>query len=275
MDPRDASGRNNATITEPSADDFSLPKRARKGTSSMEESNGTHIVRNEKRPASTADDETLEQTRLNAGGKRVKSTKDEDQPNGLFPSDPQKVNGKEKMGANVTFAPSPYLARKSRVGRRLNGANLPKLNGSPDENVANREPPSPARPIAGYKREREYAESDIESETGRASDAPPARKRGRDRDAKPRPSRLRESTTLDTKEKGSGESPPSDDFVPDPLCGGRRPGEEWESGGLKFKVGLDGRRLRKESVVEKRPKYQMVRMVFYRGSCASQLTPSS
>lgn len=256
MDPRDGADRNHAAFAEPSLDDYSLPKRARNGAWSVEESN---LSRSAKR---AADDETLEETRLKSGGKRVKPARNEDQPNGYFPREAQKVNGKEKTGANVTFAPSPFLGRKSRVGRRLNDASLPKLKGSQDENVANREPPSPALPVAGYKREREYAESDIGSEASRASDAPPARKRGRERGSKPRPSKLRESIGLDEKEEENDELRLGDDFIPDPLCGGRRLGEEWESGGLKFKVGLDGRRLRKETLVEKRAKYQMVRIAF-------------
>ena len=47
-------------------------------------------------------------------------------------------------------------------------------------------------------------------------------------------------------------------LVIDPLCGEQKPGEEWESGGLKFKVGPDGRRLQCRTGLGKRPKYHMV-----------------
>ncbi|KAI0053605.1 hypothetical protein FA95DRAFT_463916 [Auriscalpium vulgare] len=43
----------------------------------------------------------------------------------------------------------------------------------------------------------------------------------------------------------------------DPLCKGRRVGEEWEAFGVEFKVGPDGRRLRKVLVKEDRPKFSM------------------
>ena len=44
----------------------------------------------------------------------------------------------------------------------------------------------------------------------------------------------------------------------DPLCRGRRSGEEWEAHGVQFRVGPDGKRLRKVLVKEDRPKFSMV-----------------
>ncbi|KAI0068671.1 hypothetical protein BV25DRAFT_1986254 [Artomyces pyxidatus] len=46
-------------------------------------------------------------------------------------------------------------------------------------------------------------------------------------------------------------------FSHDPLCKGRRIGEEWESYGVQFKVGPNGQRLRKVLVKEDRPKFSM------------------
>ncbi|KAI9513357.1 hypothetical protein F5148DRAFT_1279066 [Russula earlei] len=43
----------------------------------------------------------------------------------------------------------------------------------------------------------------------------------------------------------------------DPLCRGRRIGEEWEAHGIKFRVGPDGNRLRRVLVKEDRPKFNM------------------
>ncbi|THH16925.1 hypothetical protein EW146_g3790 [Bondarzewia mesenterica] len=43
----------------------------------------------------------------------------------------------------------------------------------------------------------------------------------------------------------------------DPFCKGRRIGEEWEAHGAQFKVGLDGKRLRKVLVKTDRPKFPM------------------
>jgi len=44
----------------------------------------------------------------------------------------------------------------------------------------------------------------------------------------------------------------------DPLCGGRLIGEEWEAHAVQFKVGPDGKRLRRVLVKEDRPKFNMV-----------------
>ena len=48
-------------------------------------------------------------------------------------------------------------------------------------------------------------------------------------------------------------------YSTDPLCKGRRIGEEWETGGTKYKVGPNGDRLQQALVKRKRPKYKMVR----------------
>ena len=47
----------------------------------------------------------------------------------------------------------------------------------------------------------------------------------------------------------------------DPLCGGRRVGEEWESGGSKFKVGPNGQRLRETLIKQSRSRFPMVSQV--------------
>ena len=44
----------------------------------------------------------------------------------------------------------------------------------------------------------------------------------------------------------------------DPLCKGRRIGEEWESNGVKYKVGPNGQRLREALVKKSRSRYHMV-----------------
>ncbi|KAH9965892.1 hypothetical protein BC827DRAFT_1153339 [Russula dissimulans] len=43
----------------------------------------------------------------------------------------------------------------------------------------------------------------------------------------------------------------------DPLCRGRRVGEEWEAHGVRFRVGTDGKRRRRVLVKEDRPKFSM------------------
>jgi len=50
----------------------------------------------------------------------------------------------------------------------------------------------------------------------------------------------------------------------DPLCRGRHIGEEWEAHGVQFRVGSDGKRLRRVLVKEDRPKFNMVSLSFFR-----------
>lgn len=55
-----------------------------------------------------------------------------------------------------------------------------------------------------------------------------------------------------------------EDIVPlsnDPLCKGRRIGEEWEANGIRFKVGPNGQRLRQELVKKSRTRFPMVSRV--------------
>ena len=52
-------------------------------------------------------------------------------------------------------------------------------------------------------------------------------------------------------------------YSTDPLCKGRRVGEEWEIGGTKYKVGPNGDRLQQALVKRKRPKYKMVCVDFH------------
>lgn len=66
----------------------------------------------------------------------------------------------------------------------------------------------------------------------------------------------------------------------DPLCRGRRIGEEWEAHGVQFRVGPDGKRLRRVLVKEDRPKFNMVSLslsgISLRfSSTASLLTPNT
>lgn len=49
----------------------------------------------------------------------------------------------------------------------------------------------------------------------------------------------------------------------DPLCKGRRIGEEWESNGVAYKVGPNGQRLRQALVKKARSLFPMVRLPFF------------
>jgi len=49
----------------------------------------------------------------------------------------------------------------------------------------------------------------------------------------------------------------------DPLCKGKKIGEEWEVSGVRYKVGPNGDRLRLSLVKKERSKFIMVRSLFY------------
>lgn len=68
------------------------------------------------------------------------------------------------------------------------------------------------------------------------------------------------------RHKRGKRSPGGDEFLSDdgmvsndPLCKGRRIGEEWETNGVKFKVGPNGQRLRQALVKKSRSRFPMVR----------------
>lgn len=66
----------------------------------------------------------------------------------------------------------------------------------------------------------------------------------------------------------------------DPLCRGRRMGEEWEAHGVQYRVGPNGKRMRKVLVKEDRPKFNMVSLSLFRiphrfSSNVSLLTPNT
>lgn len=68
------------------------------------------------------------------------------------------------------------------------------------------------------------------------------------------------------RHKRGRRSPKEGDFLSDdgmvshdPLCKGRHIGEEWESNGVKYKVGPNGQRLRQALVKKSRSRFSMVR----------------
>ena len=93
----------------------------------------------------------------------------------------------------------------------------------------------------GQKRGRDFDQSDGESEDHHRTAGKAARRR------------QNESTASDGDVSMDGLQ-----FSKDPLCRGRRIGEEWEAHGAHFKVGTSGQRLRKVLVKTGRPKFPMV-----------------
>jgi len=75
-----------------------------------------------------------------------------------------------------------------------------------------------------------------------------------EQDTKPNDAEMREHEGIGKID----EEMDDEDVSSDPLCEGRRIGDEWVADGVKYKVGPDGMRLRETMLQEHRPKYKMV-----------------
>lgn len=103
-------------------------------------------------------------------------------------------------------------------------------------------------PSRGQKRDREAESAESEGEEG---DSETSRRRLQRRSKKKRGKKAASDD--------SGEISVEDPRVSrDPLCGGRRIGDEWEVDGVQYKVGGKGERLRLTLIKKARNKYHMV-----------------
>ncbi|EIN10957.1 hypothetical protein PUNSTDRAFT_133018 [Punctularia strigosozonata HHB-11173 SS5] len=91
----------------------------------------------------------------------------------------------------------------------------------------------------GQKRDRlaSDSDSDVDMHSNDGSEQGNLRKRGK-----------RSSTTASEKSFGNEQ-----DISNDPLCKGRKIGEEWTANGIRYKVGMNGQRLRHALVKKKQP----------------------
>lgn len=151
----------------------------------------------------------------------------------------------------------PELPQTQSRGRKRNRAAAASSFGADDEETAERRPGggrkrrmrksengSVAGSARGKKRERDAEDEDMASVAGSERSRRSRRKRG-----KRRAEDLEAEETVDDEDA---------DVSNDPLCGGKKFGEEWESHGVKYKVGPNGQRLRLELIKRIRTKYHMV-----------------
>ena len=175
----------------------------------------------------------------------------------LAPSSNGATHTDLKAKPTVTFAPTPRASSNA--------------SSSVPPQVPNRQLPSDASSAAGSAtrgQKREYdGQGDVNDGEGHGNagvsktndPGQPVRKRGREA-----PTGTRQASTKKSTSTVPSESEPQ--MAVDPLCVGHKPGDIWESGNMRFKVGQDGRRLRAGNVKERRPKYHMVRFVFLHSS---------
>lgn len=200
-------------------------------------------VRTSKRMADSGDDEDLESNLGNRHDKRRRKVSNRQ----TRPIE-QEVEDVE-MGDELSDMP---ISRRGKKRDRAEASSA--FGGDEDSFIDDQDDERPIRQRRrhrpslashrGQKRGRDDAPSDSESE---ADD-----RRGRGKASRQRQDHSGISDS-DISMDGSRTSQ-------DPLCKGRRVGEEWEAYGVQFKVGSDGRRLRKVLVKEDRPKFSMVRL---------------
>ncbi|KAI0307127.1 hypothetical protein B0F90DRAFT_1813930 [Multifurca ochricompacta] len=140
--------------------------------------------------------------------------------------------------------------RDSRSGKKRDRAEVDSSFEADDDLIYNDRDPDPALRRHRKRRQRKTTNALLGQKRSRdidmGADTDIGNSRGKGKAFRHRPD------TSDTD--------PSTEDMPmstDPLCKGRRLGEEWEVHGVQFKVGPDGRRLRKVLVKEDRPKFNM------------------
>lgn len=152
--------------------------------------------------------------------------------------------------------------KPSRVAKKRDRTEVESTFGA-DDDLSHNEDVDSAHSRHRKRRQRKSAHIFRGQKRGRDIDSP-----GVDTDygnprAKGRAFRRR-STTSDTDLSAEDAQ-----MSKDPLCKGRRIGEEWEAHGVQFRVGPDGQRLRKVLIKEDRLKFNMVSLVCVRVECVS------
>ena len=155
-----------------------------------------------------------------------------------------------KVKPTVKFAPTPRgsSSASSSVPPRATNGQLPGET-----------PTAAASAARGQKREYEVLDAGGGREDAsilHGNDSSQPAKRGREAVTNARQVSPKKTTSKVLLQARGNDEP---QVAVDPLCIGHRPGDIWESGNMRFKVGPDGRRLRAGNVKERRPKYHMVR----------------
>lgn len=191
------------------------------------------VVRGAKRTADADSDEGFESSRGDRRDKRArKNLKGRTIERGHMSAATVRGKKRDRAEADSTAAAHGHLdddddGQKRAVRRRL---------------VSNPKAAKKAGSTRGRKRGREVSSPDSDG-----SDSPSQRaarhKRGK---------RVIQAAG-ETTDEDVGE------VVVDPLCQGRAIGEEWQSGGIWYKVGPNGQRLRRANVRSRQPAFHMVR----------------
>jgi hypothetical protein len=156
-----------------------------------------------------------------------------------------------QKGDDVEMGTVPEV-RISRGGKKRDRTEMDSSFGADDDMPYN--DPDTDFALQHHRRRRQRKSSNVFRGQKRGRDVDPL---GVDTDSGDLRGRRR---ALRHRPDSSDTDPSIDDgqISRDPLCGGRLIGEEWEAHGVQFKVGPDGKRLRRVLVKEDRPKFNMV-----------------
>lgn len=198
-----------------------------------------------KRVASAEDDEVIEVSRDSKRGKRARKVSHEKQS--VAHEYAMDDDGMDTEEALDEFIPRGKKRDHAEVSSTLGGDDLladedgEKSHRHRKRRTVSHKKPAAAAAARGQKRSRDVDSVDSDGEESGRPVSKSARKRRSKRDS----------------DAGSVHG----DFSQDPLCKGRRIGEEWEINGVRYKVGLNGQRLRQELVKKSRSKFPMVSTV--------------
>ncbi|RDX55450.1 hypothetical protein OH76DRAFT_1551896 [Lentinus brumalis] len=183
-----------------------------------------------------------------------------------------------KRGSKRVASSEDDEGRPDRLDKRARKVSIDRSPQSVDDDMQEDEEDSGIA-VRGKKRDRTEAESTFGGDDSILDDDEKPRRRRRRRngsnkfvqDSSRGQKRARDSHSHDsddsdseltrrptTRKKRGRRS--QDEVAPlstDPLCKGRRIGEEWESNGIRFKVGPNGQRLRQELVKKSRSRFPM------------------
>jgi len=188
--------------------------------------------------ADTSDDSDLRSSQENRHDKRRRKVS------------ARHLKKRSQKGDDVEMGSIPEV-RISRGGKKRDRTEMDSSFGADDDMVYN--DPDTDFALQRHRKRRQRKSSNVFRGQKRGRDVDPL---GVDTDS----GDLRGRRALRHRPDSSDTDPSIDDeqISRDPLCGGRPIGEEWEAHGVQFKVGPDGKRLRRVLVKEDRPKFNMV-----------------
>ena len=215
------------------------------GPDSGVEMDSAPVTRKSKRTADSSDDSDLRSSQENRHDKRRRKASNRRLKNHVRRDDDDEM---EVDGLDV---------KTSRGAKKRDRTEVESTFG-PDDDMTHNEDVDSALSRHRKRRQRKSGHIFRGQKRGRDLDSP-----GMDTDygnprGKGRAFRRR-SATSDTDLSVEGVQTSKD-----PLCKGRRIGEEWEAHGVQFRVGPDGQRLRKVLIKEDRLKFNMVSFVCLR-----------